>query len=234
MTTREYHAPATARTTVSTLPPARGLVSRFSSPVKDFTGFTVNITNYDARFSYEVSSSAGTVTRGAPSGAVLPLTVSGLAPGQSVSLTVMTTREYHAPATARIAVSTLRSQTRSLDTGLVALDRSGRLPQTDLRVTVWSSPKHVLFRARISCTDYAGDLCRLLRLERDKLLVERPDVCSPVYSGPERARLRGMLWGEKVDLRISRAESCGARLWRQLEPLWDQIETQHATPGKRR
>ena len=76
------------------------LVSTFSTTTQQFGGFSFNVTNYSASFSYSYSSTAGTVTAGNATGANLPITVTGLANGQSATVTVTTTRSGYATGTA--------------------------------------------------------------------------------------------------------------------------------------
>jgi hypothetical protein len=71
------------------------LVSTFSSPVSTSDGFTVNLTNYDEAFTYSLKTSRGRVTSGSATGALLPITVTGLSAGQSATVTVTTTRSGH-------------------------------------------------------------------------------------------------------------------------------------------
>ena len=62
-----------------------------STPVSTATGFTFNISNYDPSYTYTYSSSpTATVTPGSASGSSLPVTVSGVSPGQSSTITVST------------------------------------------------------------------------------------------------------------------------------------------------
>ena len=73
------------RATVSSI-----AVPTFDAPVVtgSGTGFTVNVANYDPYYTYSVTISSGSVSRGALSGSTLPLTITGLTPGQSFTLTV--------------------------------------------------------------------------------------------------------------------------------------------------
>lgn len=64
----------------------------FAAPVATASGFTVNVTNYDAAYTWTPSVGVGAVTAGAPAGPVLPLTVTGLNAGQSTTVTMGTAR----------------------------------------------------------------------------------------------------------------------------------------------
>lgn len=66
----------------------------FSTPVRTTDGFTVNVTNYDATFTWEavVSVGSGSVAKGSASGLTLPLTVTGVAAGASATIRVTTSK----------------------------------------------------------------------------------------------------------------------------------------------
>jgi subtilisin family serine protease len=89
-TSKTDFAPASGAATGTAL--AAGLLPTFSSPIAADSGFTVNVTNYNASFAWSVTSSVGTVKRGTPSGSTLPIAVSGLSSGGSATITVTTTR----------------------------------------------------------------------------------------------------------------------------------------------
>jgi hypothetical protein len=63
-------------------------------------GFTFNITNYDAAYTWGKSTTSGTVTFGTPSGSTYPVTVTGLAAGASATVTITTTRTNYNGGTA--------------------------------------------------------------------------------------------------------------------------------------
>jgi hypothetical protein len=44
-------------------------------------------------------------------------------------------------------------------------------------------------------------------------------VCAQQHGGPERARIRGVVGGRKVDVVITRADVCGISDWRALTGL---------------
>lgn len=62
------------------------------SPQSTSSGFNVDVTNYDPQWGWAVSSSVGSATAGSPTGSTLPVSVTGLAAGQSATLTVVTSR----------------------------------------------------------------------------------------------------------------------------------------------
>jgi hypothetical protein len=76
----------------STALPGAALTPTFSTPVRTADGFTVNVTNYNPAYAFTPSVSAGKLTAGTVSGSTLPLTVTGVAPNASVTLTLSVTR----------------------------------------------------------------------------------------------------------------------------------------------
>jgi len=65
-----------------------GLTPTFSIVTPTPTGFNFNVTNFDPTYSFTVTTSSGTSAKGTASGSSLPITISGLAAGQSASVTV--------------------------------------------------------------------------------------------------------------------------------------------------
>ena len=68
------------------------LTPTFSAPVPNATGYTVNFTNYDSSFNLVIKTNLGQVSSGVANGNVLPITVTGLATGQSATVTITTSR----------------------------------------------------------------------------------------------------------------------------------------------
>lgn len=85
------------------------LDSTFSSVTSTLGGFTVNITNYDASFTYAATTTAGTVTLGEASGTTRPITVSGLSSEQGATVTVATTKTGVDPGSGSVAGVSLAS-----------------------------------------------------------------------------------------------------------------------------
>jgi len=69
-----------------------GLTPTLDTPVYTVDGFTVNVTNYDAAYTWTPTVSAGSVSVGAASGATLPVTVSGLSASAAATMTMTTSR----------------------------------------------------------------------------------------------------------------------------------------------
>jgi hypothetical protein len=79
-------------TKAGTALPGAAYTPTFSVPVRTADGFTVNVTNYNPAYSFTPTVSAGAVTRGTVSGTTLPLTVTGVAPNASATVTVTVSR----------------------------------------------------------------------------------------------------------------------------------------------
>jgi hypothetical protein len=88
---------------------ATALAPTLDAPVRTATGFTVNVTNYDANFTWTPTTSAGTAVNGTPDGSTLPVTVSGLTAGQSSKLTMTSTRTGYIDGTADVTGSALNA-----------------------------------------------------------------------------------------------------------------------------
>ena len=80
---------------------AAALTPTFSSITQTADGFTITITNYNVAYTWPApTTTAGTVTAGTPSGSNLLLTVTGLNPGSSATITQTTTRTGYTSGTA--------------------------------------------------------------------------------------------------------------------------------------
>ena len=89
------------------------LAPTFSAPVRTSDGFTVNVTNYDAAYTWTPSISSATVSVGVASGSTLPLTITGMAAGVSRTLTVTSSRTGYASASATVIGQAKSTQTVS-------------------------------------------------------------------------------------------------------------------------
>lgn len=78
------------------------LVPTFGTPTKIADGFVVVITNFDAAYTWESSTSSGTLTSAGET-----LTVTGLVAGASAAITVTTTRSGYATGTASVTSSAI-------------------------------------------------------------------------------------------------------------------------------
>ena len=94
---------------VQVTPLGIGLIPRFDTVTATADGFTFNVTNYNASFTWfgEITAGSGTVTLGTPSGVNLPVTVSGMGSGATSSIRMRTTRSTFDTATATTAGTAL-------------------------------------------------------------------------------------------------------------------------------
>lgn len=74
----------------------------FDTPVATANGYTVNVTNYDANYTWTPSVSSGSVSVGIPTGSTLALTITGLAAGTSATTTMASTRTGYTNGTATV------------------------------------------------------------------------------------------------------------------------------------
>lgn len=79
---------------------ATGLTPTLDTPVRTADGFTINVTNYDATYTWTPTVTAGTVTAGAASGTTLPLTITGLGAAGAATVTMTTSRLGYTNGTA--------------------------------------------------------------------------------------------------------------------------------------
>ncbi len=87
------------------------LTPTFDTPVRTADGFTVNVTNHDAAYTWTPTSTAGTVSAGTAAGSTLPLTVTGLSAGGSSTVTVTTSRSGYLNGSASVSGQAKSTQT---------------------------------------------------------------------------------------------------------------------------
>ena len=100
-TTRTGYTAGSATETSSALEAA--LTPTFATPTKTSDGYTVQVSNYDANFTWNVSASVGSAAIGG-SGLI---SVTGLSAGASSTVTVQTTRSGYTAGSATVASSAL-------------------------------------------------------------------------------------------------------------------------------
>ena len=133
------------------------LTPTFATPTKTSDGFTVQVSNYDANFSWNVSASVGSA---AISGSGL-ITVTGLSAGASSTVTVQTTRTGYTAGSSTVASSALNpapSGGSAGEQGSQAVAYSG--PTLDAAKTV-AAGSEVTFtgrRLQLVSSAYAGQL----------------------------------------------------------------------------
>ena len=77
---------AAPQSTISAIVPA------FSTPIRSVSGFSVTVTNYDPSYVLTAAVNRGSITNSIPIGSNWLLTVTGLTPGQSATITVEASR----------------------------------------------------------------------------------------------------------------------------------------------
>jgi uncharacterized repeat protein (TIGR02543 family) len=88
------------------------LTPTFATPTATASGFTVSITNYDAAYTWTgLTVSSGSVAVTSTSGATRLLTVTGLSPGASATITQTTTRSGYSSGSATVSGSALNAYT---------------------------------------------------------------------------------------------------------------------------
>ena len=89
-------------------PPSQ-LDSTFGAVTSRLGGFTVNVSNYDATYTYAASVTGGSVAIGTASGSNLLLTVTGLSSAQNVQVTVTTSKAGVENGTGTVSGTSLTS-----------------------------------------------------------------------------------------------------------------------------
>ena len=102
VTTRTGYNAGTADTSGVALT-GSALTPTFATPTTTADGFTVQVSNYDANFTWSVNTTAGSATI---SGTGL-ITVTGLAPGESATVSAVTTRTGYNASTASASASSV-------------------------------------------------------------------------------------------------------------------------------
>ena len=100
------YSTATSSSISFTTTSASALVPSFSTPVATADGFTVQITNYNSAYTWTTPTvSAGSVSVGTPSGSIETLTVTGISPLASATITQGTTRTGYSNGSATVTGS---------------------------------------------------------------------------------------------------------------------------------
>jgi hypothetical protein len=107
-----------------------GLTPALSTLLLNSQGISTSVTNYNAAYTFTITSSAGAVRLGSPTGTVLPFSVVGLYGGQRVSINLTVTR----PGSA--TTSTTVSATALANVALVPLFDNPVATQTGFTVNV--------------------------------------------------------------------------------------------------
>lgn len=130
------------------------------------TGFTFDVTNYDTNFNFVVTSSRGTIEQGSVNGSTRPITVSGLTPGESATVTVQTSRTGYAAGARSVTAIAAASQPSTPST-----------PEID-STSVAISPRTLV----------AGGMVGLTLVATDDIAVETVTVVLTTAGGQEIVR----------------------------------------------
>jgi hypothetical protein len=88
-------------------PAVTGTVPLFDKPKPRTGGFTVNVTNYSTEYVWSATVDAGHVRTGTTSGTTLPITVTGLQPGQTATVEVTAEMPGLDPSRATVTAAAL-------------------------------------------------------------------------------------------------------------------------------
>jgi hypothetical protein len=151
----------------SITPVGDALTPIFSTPVATATGFTFNVTNYNAAYTFTPSMSAGTgtATPGTAVGSTLPIIVSGVTAG-SATVQVATSRTGYTAGTATVsgnALPVISSVSTSSTTRGVAVVITGtnlwaatgvRIGSSTTAITKFTviSPTSIIFNTALAAT----------------------------------------------------------------------------------
>lgn len=103
--------------------------------------------------------------------------------------------------------------------GAPAAQASSRGFTAEVTVTIRLSPDADRERFRVSCPQDRSTACRVLRRHAELLRSDPDRPCTAEYGGPERARIRGIVDGRRVDVVITRDNGCGISDWETLVGL---------------
>ena len=110
-----------------------GLKPTFGTVTRKADGYAVNITNYNASYAWNITASSGSVTQGPATGSTLPLVITGLAPGQSATVTATTSRVGYTTVSATVSGAALVA-TPTAPVNVTAI------PGTKQASVSWSAP----------------------------------------------------------------------------------------------
>jgi hypothetical protein len=128
----------TTSTTTTTVPIPSGLTPTFSNAVPTIDGFTFTITNFSADYTYFLSVSRGSISRTNE-----VVTVTGIDPGETVGVLVLTDRTGYAQSdnslTAAAATTTTTTTTTSTSTTTTTIARAVSTTAAPTTTTVASA-----------------------------------------------------------------------------------------------
>ena len=78
-------------------------------------------------------------------------------------------------------------------------------------------------RIEITCPGAGRGACRSLKAHPEVLWPAADRVCTEIYGGPQRARIRGEVNGRPVDVVIQRNDGCGIADWDSLRGVLPRV-----------
>jgi hypothetical protein len=78
-------------------------------------------------------------------------------------------------------------------------------------------------RVTVTCPGAGGGACRSLKAHPEVLWPATDRVCTEIYGGPERARIRGEVNGRQVDVIVQRNNGCGIDDWNSLRGILPRV-----------
>ena len=133
---------STTSTTTTTVPISAGLTPTFSDAVPTLDGFTFTITNYSADYTYFLAVSRGSISRTNE-----VVTVTGVDPGETVGVLVLTDRSGHSQSnsslTAAAATTTTTTSTTTTTTTTTTVAQSNTTSTVAPEVSTTAAPASV-------------------------------------------------------------------------------------------
>ena len=141
--------------TVQSKPLGLSFTPLFDTPVSTANGFTVNVSNYDAAYVWQnaiVIAGSGTVSIGTAANGKLPLTVTGMAPGDVSSISITASRQNFSDGIAYASGKALEAALTPVIGNVVATTGGFRATITNFDSTFQWSAQSTLGNAAISAT----------------------------------------------------------------------------------
>ena len=217
-------------------PPAQ-LDSTFGTVTSTLGGFTVNVTNYDATYTYEASATGGNVSIGTADGENLPLTITGLTSSQNVQVTVNTSKASFADGEGTVSGTSLASAITT-STGPVGRWISSSIAQQSERMFVANQNGYLY-----TSTDNGVNWQQRASIRNWSSITQSDDgtiIFATIAGGKiQKSTDSGATWSEVASVQNWRTISCnsdcsvvlagvtGGKLWRSLNSgtSWSETES---------
>jgi photosystem II stability/assembly factor-like uncharacterized protein len=216
---------------------AAQLDSTFGAVTSTLGGFTVNVTNYDATYTYETSTTGGNILVGTAEGENLPLTITGLTSSQNVQVTVNTSKDGVTEGEGTVSGTSLASAITT-STGPVGRWVSSSIAQDSGRMFVANQGGYLY-----SSTDNGINWQQRASI-RNWSSVAQSDNGATIFATVAGGKIHkstdsGATWSEVASVQNWRTVDCdsdcsvvlagvtGGKLWRSLDfgATWSETET---------